>query len=170
LGGALQAKETTVEPQMQVETRGGTLYMEASIAGPYTRQEAWDLLTDYDRIAEFVSSMDSSFVVGHSDSSVIVRQVFTSRLIIPWTFSFTLEFIQDGPYRLRFRQLKGNMRHYEGIWEVQKARDGMRLVYTARAGHGLRLPGFVLRYIARRQIKALMPAHMVELTQRYGPR
>ena len=154
--------------RMRVETAGGVLHMEASVTGPYTRQQAWQLLTDYDGVADYVPAMDSSRVVGRTDSSIVVRQVFTSRFIVPWTFRFTLEMVQDGPYRLRFRQLEGNMRHYEGSWEAVEDPEGMRLVYRARAGHGLRLPGFVLRYIARRQIRTLMPAHLAELARREG--
>lgn len=156
------------QPQMQVQTRDGDLYIDASIAGPYTAAEAWELLTDFDRVDEYVPHMDSSRVVARTDSSVWVRQVFTSRFILPWTFRFTLEFVDRGQGRLYFRQLEGNLRSFEGTWLVQTVPEGVRIAYRARAGHGLRLPDFMLRYIARRQIKRLMPAQLQELARRRG--
>jgi hypothetical protein len=113
-------------------------------------------------------NVDSSYVVARTDSSVMVRQVITSRLILPWTFRFTLEFVQAPGGELRFRQVEGSMREYWGSWRVEEAPKGVEIAYGAQVRTRWHLPFFLMSYVVRKQVAKMMPALVGELARREG--
>jgi hypothetical protein len=123
------------------------------------------MLMDFATLSDYMPSVDSSYVVGRTDSSTLVRQVVTSRLILPWTFRFKLEFMAREDM-LRFRQVEGGMREYWGSWRVAEHVEGVEIVYAAQVHSRWRLPFFLMSYVVRRQVAQMMPALMEELALR----
>jgi uncharacterized membrane protein len=156
-----------VEPHVVVETRQGILNIEAQINAPRPLDEVRRMMTDYEQIPNYMPNVDSSRVVGRTDSSLWVHQVFKTRLILPWTFRFTHEFVEESPTVLRFKMLEGNLSSFTGVWRFTPNKDGTQIAYTAAVGHGIRLPGFLMRYIAKRQVNKMMPALVEELERRH---
>ena len=152
---------------MAVKAKDGVLNIEAWIEGPGTLQEVWQLLTDYERLAEYMPNVDSSRVVSRTDSSVWVRQVVTSQLIMPWTFIFTLEYVEVAPDQLCFRHVEGQLKSYEGCWKLTPRGERTVISYQARV-HYRRVPGFLAAYIVRRQLGQMMPSIVAELQRRTG--
>ena len=135
----------------------------------YTRSsplDAWQLLADYESLPSYMPNVDTSRVVTRTDSSVLVRQVISSWLVLPWTFRVNLEFFETEPALLRFRQHDGRG-GYEGQWSVQSAPSGAMISYDAEAEPDmLLLPDFVMAYVVRRQIGRMMQAFIDELDRR----
>jgi uncharacterized membrane protein len=152
---------------MEVKAKDGVLRIEAQIEGPGTLHEVWQLLTDYERLPEYMPNVDSSRVVSRTDSSLWVRQVLTTQLIMPWTFIFTLEYVAVAPDQLRFRHVEGQLKSYEGCWRLTPRGERTEISYQARVTYRL-VPGFLAAYIVRRQLGQMMPALVVELQRRTG--
>ena len=152
---------------MEVKARDGVLRIEAQIEALGTQAQAWQLLTDFERLAEFMPNVDSSRVVSRTDSSVLVREVVTSQLVRPWTFVFTLEYIPLEPSELRFHQVAGQLKGYEGVWRLEPRGERTAISYQAQVGYR-RVPGFLAAYIVRRQLGRMMPALAAEMQRRTG--
>ena len=153
-------------PTTDVETSGQELRLLTAVEAPFSGATVWRLIEDYERLADYMPNVDSSRVVARTDSSVLVRQVATSRLLLPWTFHLTLEFVRESAERLRFRMLEGNMRSYAGCWKVEPVPGGARISYSAIASRRLPLPNFLLAYVVRRQMRRMLPALLEELSRR----
>ena len=155
-----------IAPEVKVESRGEILEMSARITAPYSREEVWRLIGDYESLERYMPNVDSSAIVARTDSSTLVHQVASTDLLLSWTFHLQIEFTEDADGRLRFRMLEGNLRSYEGYWQVETTRDGSQIVYWAQVSHRLPLPNFLARYIARRQMRKMMPALVAELDRK----
>ena len=150
---------------VEVSSRDGGLFIEAHASGPGSPKGALRMLMDFAMLTDYMPNVDSSYVVGRTDSSTLVQQVVTSRFILPWMFRFTLEFMaHEGG--LRFRQDQGSMRDYWGSWRVAEHMEGVEIVYAAQVHTRWRLPFFYMSYVVRRQVAQMMPALMEELAQR----
>ncbi|MCC7264169.1 MAG: SRPBCC family protein [Candidatus Latescibacteria bacterium] len=152
---------------MEVRANEGVLRIEARIEAPGTREQVWQLLTDFGRLAEFMPNVDSSRVLSRTDSSVLVREVVSSQLVRPWTFAFILEYIPLEPSELRFHQVAGQLKGYEGVWLLEPRGEYTAVSYQARVGYR-RVPGFLAAYIVRRQLGRMMPALAAEMKRRTG--
>jgi ribosome-associated toxin RatA of RatAB toxin-antitoxin module len=156
------------EPETRVEARERGLYYETRVRVAASLEEIMDLLTDFEAIPEYVPNVDSCRVVTRTDSSTLVRQVITTRLILSWTFRQELEIVQEGMGRLRFRQVQGNVHAYRGSWELTPVQGGVEIAALGQAEHLWRLPRFVMVWILRRQVSGLLPAVVKELERRQG--
>ena len=144
-----------------VEISDGFVTISAAIESSAQAHRAWDVLTDFDGSDGYLPSLDSSYVVDRTDSIWTVQQVFTTKLVFPWTFRTRLVFADDpARTRLRFRQMSGSLHDYAGSWTVSPAASGqgVRLEYEARVRLRQAIPGFVLRFIVRRHLDQTLPA------------
>lgn len=154
--------------QKVVDIDEGVVHMAVSGVVAATPEQVWSLLTEYGSLPAYMPGVDSSLVVSSSDTSCVVRQVVTTRIVLPWTFRMDLEFVPDlGSQRLRFRQVRGSLRGYEGQWEIAPGRTGSTLLrYEARARLRRPIPGFVAAHIVRGQMEKMLAALVGELARR----
>ncbi len=149
-----------------VEIVDGFVTIRAGIESQVHAQRAWDVLTDFEHLERYFPSLDSSQVVARRDSSWTVQQVFTTRLILPWTFRTLLTYSDDPEQRhLQFHQLSGSLHDYSGSWTLSPENQGhsVRLEYRARARLRQSIPAFVLRYIVARHVEQTLAALVREL-------
>jgi len=108
---------------MTIQSEDNAREMPLKVTVPYSREDVWKLIRDYESLSQYMPNVDSSVVVARTDSSQLVRQVVTTRVLLPWTFRLQFEFVQDAEERLRFRMLEGNLRSYEGSWQEEALED-----------------------------------------------
>src|SRR5215470_5542316 len=96
---------------------------------------AWSVLTDYDHISAFVSSMKTSVAERSDDGRTIVRQaaaagIFPVRKVV----HVALEVREDPERLLVFRDVSGNdFSTYEGEWQMAGDSTGTRIWYRLQA-------------------------------------
>ena len=151
-----------MKPQTRLSTSSGTLEIRTEVVTPYTSEEAWAVITDYDRLHRYMPNLRSR-TLEQTDSAVIVEQTSSKNLV---DFSCTLEFIRESAERLRFRQIAGPLRRFDGYWSVTPRRQGAHIFYNAEAEHGLRVPGMLVKAAVRPDIEKIMPAIVAELDRR----
>ncbi len=154
--------------QTRVRARLGKLELETSIFAPGSADEAWDVVTDYDQLGNFMPNLESR-QTDRTAGGVLVRQVGTSSLSRRVRFQFVLEFERRDASTLRFRQVVGNLRKYEGSWRVTPTSGGVRIAYQAVVTHGFPIAGRILASLVRTDIEKIMPAIVAEM-QRRAPR
>ena len=84
--------------------------------------EAWDVLTDYNGIDRFVSSMRESRVSGHIDHDVLVEQVAVGRLFLFSRRLHTVLRVHEEPVKeIRFEDVLGrDFARYRGDWRIER--------------------------------------------------
>ncbi len=117
-------------------TRGSDgCHVTGSFTAPVSRRVAWDVLSDYDHISRFVSSIVSSKVERGTDGRLRVDQVATAKLLfVRKRIHVRLDVTEQAPQWILFRDVLGrDFRAYEGTWEVVPDSAGARVVYTLMA-------------------------------------
>ncbi len=158
-----------VAGKVEVKTQDKNVWIDIRQRGTYHPDEVWEVLTDYEELPQFIPHLDSSRVLDRTDSTIVVYQEGSNRLLLPWTFRLNLEFIEVGdksPKTLFFSLLEGNVKQYKGFFEIVEQDDGVEIHYQAFTQHRIPLPNWLLRFILRRQLGGMMPAITSEIERR----
>ncbi len=123
----------------------GSITIRAFVDVPVEGRLAWSVLTDYDRLAEFVPDMHLSRRISKPGEPTRVHQRGEKTwLLIDTPFEVVL-LMHETPYtRIYFRQLSGTLKDMYGEWRLLPLADGVRITYMARLEPGLlslRVPG-----------------------------
>jgi carbon monoxide dehydrogenase subunit G len=119
--------------RVKVENDGEQIIINATFTVPAEPQLVWAVLTDFDNIPNFISSIRSSKVVGRSGNDVHVSQ----HAVEKYTF-LTIEFesvrkIHLTPFRkIHERMISGSMRKMEETTQLLPEGDHTRIVYHAQ--------------------------------------
>lgn len=129
---------------------------------------AWEVLTDYDGIARFVSSMRESRVTSRADHHLLVEQVGVSRLFL-FTRSFraTLFVEEVPPDTIRFEDVLGkDFDRYRGEWALVPGDDQVELVYRLAARPHTSVPDRFVRGLFGRTARDLLAQVRAEIERR----
>ena len=155
-GSAAAAEEA---PVCSSRNLGGRLvYGAGRIEIPVPPERVHDVLTDYVRLPDFVTAMDSCIVVGRDSLGVVVRQVGTIQLLVRRSLRLTLRFREEPPSRLRFEIVSGDFPVYYGAWEFEPSSAGTVLEYSVT----MRPPAFVPTWLVRPSIERTLCRTLVE--------
>jgi uncharacterized membrane protein len=128
------ADERRDEISVRVGLRGEVVDVSAELSIAATRQEVWDVLTDFDNLPRFVSNIASSRVLSRQGNSVRVLQ--TGRTALgPLIFDFQSEreIVLAPVDGFESRMIRGNLKRYRGTTRLEAAGDRTRIVYRAEA-------------------------------------
>ena len=128
----------------------------------------WSVLTDYDRIPAFVSSMRSSRVrETRADGSLLVEQKAIGRMFFLSKAMRVLLEVRRGPERLRFTDIgREDFRVYDGDWEVRPITAGAGVTYHLLVEPGFAAPSFILSRAMKRGARDLLDQVRAEILRR----
>lgn len=169
--GAFDDPDEPDRPEVRVWKEGEAVEIESTLDVPFLPEQVWPVVLDYDGLADFLPNVDSSRVVARSDSVVRVRQVANVRVVLKKTYHLEMAFTRESDTRVRFRQVDGDLRGYEGYWQVEPiadsaAADLSRITYRGHIATGLGAPWFLGRSVVYRTIREMMPALRREIEAR----
>lgn len=144
---------------VEVRRVGVAFEVRASIEAPAPVELCYSVLTDFDRIADFVPDMRSSRIVSPPGAPLLLRQTGRTRAaFVVRSFDVTLAIELEAPSRIVFRRVAGNLERLDGAWQISGAR-GCRIDYLAVLAPGTWVPPIVgpalLRSQVRRQLEGL---------------
>jgi len=146
----------------------GTITVRAFIDVPVDARTAWAVLTDYDRLAEFVPDMHESRLVSKpGQPRRVLQRGEKSWLILEAPFEVLMQMDETPPSRIAFHQLSGTLRDMNGEWRLLPLRGGLRVAYYAHMEPGLlspRAPGDSM--LIRADIQRMLEAIGREMVQR----
>jgi carbon monoxide dehydrogenase subunit G len=123
----------------------GNLDILAFIDVPADPAAAWAVLTDYNKLAEFVPDMHSSRVVSKPGEPIHVYQRGKkSWLVVDMPLELVFRMDETPASRIRFRMVSGNIQGMQGEWQLIPVAQGVRIRYFAHMKPGLlslRAPG-----------------------------
>lgn len=146
----------------------GTITIKAYVDVPVATGVAWNVLTDYDRLADFVPDMHQSRLISKPGYPPRVHQRGEKTwLLLDAPFEVILQMDEAPNSRIRFRQLAGTLREMYGEWRLLPIKYGMRITYYARMEPGLlspRVPGD--SYLIEADIQRMLEAIGREMLRR----
>jgi carbon monoxide dehydrogenase subunit G len=166
---ALSADEPPVVSgsDVKVVRNGGGFTVDLTVYTPVAPALAWEVLTDFDRMSEFVPNLISSRVTERNESVLKVQQKGVAHYGI---FSVNFESIQEtrlSPQReINARGVGGNFLRMDSVMLLQAEGAGTRLNYHADVLPDFWFPPFIGPTLARRDIAEQFTGMLREMSRR----
>jgi hypothetical protein len=156
---------------VEVQREGDTFRVDATLFAPVGQEVAWDVLTDFDRMAKFVPNLQTSRVVSRDGNRVVIHQRGVARFG-PLAFGFSSErLIEMTPrFEIRSIQLRGNMRRLESLTRFSAEEGGTHLVYRVEVEPGALYPAALTERFLRDEVAEQFDAIVQEMLRRDAAR
>ncbi|MEO8005246.1 MAG: SRPBCC family protein [Betaproteobacteria bacterium] len=168
---ALPAGASAAKIHLEVSRQDDTFDVRAEAEIDADPIAAWGVLTDYDRLAEFIPGMQESKVVTRTGSTVIVDQRGDATLLfLTFPMRARLE-IQEHPFEsVVSNAISGNFKDLHGEYHLKIAGTGMILIFKATFTPDFSFPPLlgtlIVRSAAQRRFAAMVKE--IEKTRHAG--
>ena len=169
LSSPLQAADPTVRSSdVQVERKGDAFSVEVQMHAPVPPEQAWAVLTDFERMAEFIPNLAQSQVLSRSEQKLRVRQKGTARFgPFSTTFDSTRDISLLPPNEIRATGIGGNIRRMESVMRLEADGNGTRLHYKAEVVPDFWLPPLLGPSFVRHETAEQFSAMINEMLRRH---
>ena len=153
--------------QLSVSEDGGAYTVSARFDVGGTADSAMAVLTDYERIPQFMPGVKTSIVRERNRDRVLVEQDALSKfLLFSKRVHLLLEVRQEGR-RIRFRDIAGaSFTRYEGGWQVTDDHGTTVVSYELTAAPAFAVPAPVLRRLLKRDSAEMVTQLRREIARR----
>ena len=129
---------------------------------------AWQVLTDYDRLAEFVPELTSSQLIAREGNICIVAQEGFGRFLFIKQKIHLLVRIAETPFAgLAVTLVKGNMHEYRADWTLTPIdADATRIDYDAVIAPMFYVPSLFGAALMKSDLRTMLAAVAREMTSR----
>lgn len=133
-----------------------------------SRSAAWSVLTDYDGIDTFVSSMRESRVTERVADHLLVEQVAVGGFFLFTRRMTVVLFVTEAPPgTIRFEDvLRHDFAVYRGEWRIEDQGARREIVYRVSARPAFRVPAVVGRGMFGRTVRDLLSQVEAEMVRR----
>lgn len=103
----------------------------AKIRLPYSVTQIWQILTDYDHLADFIPNLAKSQRIQHPQGGIRIEQIGTESLLrLKFCARVVLDMVEHFPHQLDFNMVEGDFKVFRGSWLLQPLGDSsMELCY-----------------------------------------
>jgi len=171
---AAQQAATRPPAEASVQSEANMLYVSAIVTAPAPAEACFAVLTDYERLPEFVPGMRSSRIVSQPGEMLKVEQVSVSGpallgITVRTTLGLTLTPPTPGAEgRIDFGAFGGNLRQMYGAWVIRDDKGGCRIDYRATIEPDFPVPALIGPFLMRRQIEGQLDAIAREIARRHA--
>jgi carbon monoxide dehydrogenase subunit G len=144
---------------VDVEDGSGTIYVvDAAFDVDAPAAVAWEVLTDYEGIGRFVSSIRHSTLKKRESGRVLLEQHGVGRAwIVSLPMHVVLDIREEGQRTLVFRDVCGkSFSVYQGTWELTTIDGGTHVAYRLKANPNGRPPAMLARSAIRGSVRKLL--------------
>lgn len=121
--------------------KGDLVAIDASYLVPVATDIAWDVLTDYEHMAEVLPQLRTSTVLARSENKLRVSQ--TGRIFfgpIPVAFDYLRDVELSPRSRIQSHVIGGSLKHGDVTTELMSQNSQTRIIYHSEAAPGIWLP------------------------------
>lgn len=149
------------------EREKGVFYLEGTFQAPVSSSVAWGVLSDYDHISDFVSSMKKSRVIQRDKNGLRLEQegkatffLFSQKLYL------LLDVREEGMKKITFIDTAHRtFKSYEGSWGLQEKDGGVTVIYKLKAKPQT---AFFARSVMTKVVRQLLSEVRAEMLKRRG--
>ncbi|PSR19121.1 cyclase [filamentous cyanobacterium CCP3] len=103
---------------------------------PFTAEQVWQVLTDYDNLSSFIPNLSLSQRLSHPEGGIRLEQIGSQCFLnIKFCARVVLDMVEAFPKELRFSMVEGDFRQFEGRWTLEPVVDAQREI--VRLGYDL---------------------------------
>lgn len=163
--GALSGGEAPIAVLL-TDIGSGTMRLDGGFTVASTPAIAWSVLTDYDHIQRFVSSMRSSRVVGRAGGCLLVEQESIARFFLfHRTIHVRLDVCETPPRLITFEDTsRASFERYQGSWTLRETATGVDIAYQLTVKGGL--VGLLPHTQAQQMVRTLLEQVRTEIRRR----
>ncbi len=134
---------------------------------PVPPQIAWNVLTDYDHLSQFVHSM-RGHIRSEKGDDLLVNQVATGGFLFFTVSVSALLLIHEEPiHDILFTDTTGkDFKNYSGSWNLLPIPQGTQIIYQLKAEKNKNTPGFVTGKILQSTTRDLLNELRREMERR----
>lgn len=155
------------EVVVHVTRSGELLEVQATAEFRGEMHRTWEVLTGYERYAEFIPEMHVSRVVSREGSRVEVEQKGEARILfVGFPIDVRLSVVEYPRERIVSRATGGNFREMLGEYRLEEARGRMKLHYSGRLVPDFIVPPVIGTLIFRHNIETTFRALVDEIERR----
>ena len=141
--------------------------LEACIDIPHTCQSVWDVLTDYEGLAEFIPNLVESCIVGEEAGCPLLRQVGTQKFsFLKFSAAVTLKMETIPTERIDFTMVEGDFVEFFGCWQLSSLGEITRLSYAITILPPRKMP----IQIVQRRLKGDLASNLLAIQQEVSRR
>lgn len=109
--------------------------IQAQIFLPFAPEQVWQVLIDYEALADFIPNLVKSQRMPHPEAGIRIEQVgVKNALFLKFSARVVLDMVEDFPHCIRFTMVEGDFKAFDGTWEMQPTtvqnNTGTELTYT----------------------------------------
>ncbi len=156
---------------VEARREGDAVIVEAHALLHADLEIAWEVLTDYDRYAEFIPDLKSSRVVARSGGTVIVEQKGqVGFFLFRFPMEVTLSVTEDPRSGITSRAIAGTFREMTGSYTLMRDGDELRFTYSGRIVPDFLLPPLIGTAAVRAAVKKQFGALVKQMQARGAAR
>lgn len=152
---------------LQATRHGDRFEVEAAAEFEAEVTLAWEVLTDYDRLSEFIPGMHWSRIVSRNKHSVIVDQSGEARMLfLAFPIHVRLE-VEEFPYeRIVSRAIEGNFKEMRGAYTLEVRGRRLLLHYIGSLTPDFSVPPLIGTILVRKTVEKRFGAMVDEIMRR----
>jgi len=155
------------EVSFEAARQGEFITVSASAKLHADQRVVWEVLSDYDHLAEFIPGLSSSRVLQRSPDRILVEQKGEiGFLIFRQPVDVTFAVLEQPPRRIVSRGVSGDLKEMESRYELQASEDGVRLSYSGRFIPAFAVPPLIGMPIVRSLLERRFRAMVEEIQRR----
>jgi ribosome-associated toxin RatA of RatAB toxin-antitoxin module len=155
------------EVTVQVTREGEVLRIEATADIEGTIAQTWQVLTDYNRLHEFIPNLTVSRVIERGRDGITIEQKGEARLLI---FSYPIEVRlvvnEFPPGRVVSKAIAGNFKQMSGVYTLEAQEGRVRLRYSGRMEPDFFVPPLIGTWVLRYHVHETFAAMVDEIVRR----
>lgn len=140
--------------------------IQAEIFLPFSPQQVWDVLIDYESLADFIPNLSKSERLSHPNSGIRIEQIgVKNALFLKFSARVVLDMIEKYPHTIAFKMVEGDFKAFAGTWEMQATspeQSGTNLVYTLQVCPTRLIPVKAIE----QQLSKDLPRNLLAIRQR----
>lgn len=165
------ATEPAARSSISILREGETFLVDAVLLAPVTRREAWEVLTDFDRMSRFLPALSESRVLRRSGNHLTVTQKGVVRFgILGFAFESLREVELQREDTVRSRTIGGNLRRLDSFTRLTESAGSTLISYRVEVIPDFWVPGFLAEYFIRSAIEDQFDAIVKEMLRRRAGR
>lgn len=134
-------------------------------------EHIWEILTDYDHLAEFIPNLADSRRIEHPEGGIRLEQVGTESLMkLKICLRVVLDMVERFPNAIEFKMVEGDFRQFFGAWELEALEQSTatRLRYVVTVLPGRAMPMALIERNLRRNLVRNLIAIQNHADQLFG--
>ena len=136
---SLTAEQAALLQDVEVQTEAiaeRQRQITAKIQISYPVEQVWQVLTDYEALAEFIPNLTQSRLLQHPTGGIRLEQVGSQRFLrLNFSARVVLDLEENFPHEINFNMVEGDLKAFIGSWQLKPdpiSGNGTNLHYTVR--------------------------------------